>query len=137
LDVRFVVSSNTKEVAERISKRIKRLQEDGKSVVRDVSEFGKYYAQSIAPNDTGATIRATKWTKGKTPASATIVFGNGHPETRSRLGVSFTKYMNTVPRNSAAYNHFRKDREPHFIQATVDEVRKRFGKGMRRVVNRF
>ena len=134
--VRVDIKSNAAQVAKNIEKRIRKLRKDSKATVRDVTEYGKHYAQSIAPIKTGDTIRAIKWVQGKKDASATIVFGNGHPETRGRLGMSFTKYMNTTKRGSPQYRHFTSGK-PHFIRITADKVRGKFSRGMRRVVSRF
>jgi len=131
---RIVIKTNAAEVAKNLSRRIKKLQQDGKDVTREVAKFGKSYAQSIAPVDTGRTIRAITWTKGKSPASAAVVFGDGHPDRRGRIKGKYglTYYMNYVgnPGDWRSGN-------PRFINATSDEVKQRFGKGMRRVVNSF
>jgi len=135
VETKFIIKTNAKQVANNIAHRIDIMKSNGKDVTREVAKYGKNYAQSIAPADTGDTIRAITWSKGKTPASATVVFGNGHPEIKNRIG-NFTKYMNDTKRGSPQFNHFRTGK-PHFIEITSDRVRGRFSKGMRRVVNAF
>jgi len=133
--VNIEITSNASLIANILERRINKLESSSKSVVREVSQWGKFEAMRIMPKYSGATSKAVNWTKGKTPASATIIFGNGHPEISSRIG-NFTKYMNEVPRGSVAYNHFTSGK-PHFIKITADAVRGKFSKGMRRVVNAF
>lgn len=131
----ITIRSNAKRWAAHFARRIKKLESQGKNAVRETVQFGKHYARGIAPNDSGATIRAIVWAKGKTPSSASIVFGNGHPEVSGRIG-NFTKYMNEVPRGSTFYTHF-KTGEPHFIEATSKQVKEKFDRKVRRVVNAF
>lgn len=128
------ITSNSDQVVKRLSQRIKRLQKRGKDVTLEIAKWGAQHAFNIAPKDTGATARAIGWIKGKsTDATSTIYFGDGHPRRRGKIkGVGLTKYMNF---DKSATTRWRG--EPHYIDETSKEVRKRFSKGMRRVVSRF
>ena len=132
------IKTNARQVIYNLSKRLQRLDKGSEEAVLTTSELGKSYAIQIMPIDTGATAKATKWTKGKSgkaSKSATVIFGNGHPEVKARIG-NFTKYMNEVPRVSPYYRHFTSG-EPHFIDKTSRVMRDAFGQKMRRVVNAF
>jgi len=133
---RVIITDNADKVAYNMAKRYGRMKSKGAESVRFSAEFMKKLMWSIAPKDTGATVRAVKWTKGKTPSSATVIIGDGHPETRGRIN-NFTKYMNEVPKGSVYYRHFKSNKEPHFIDASVVETKVFFGKAARRVVNAF
>lgn len=130
----ITIKTNASTVAKNLNKKILKLQKSGGKTVKEVAEFGKSYAQKIAPAETGATIRAIKWTKGKTPSTATVIFGDGHPERRGKIQGKYglTYYMNYVGKKSNWTSG-----NPRFIDTTSAEVRKRFSVGMRRVVNAF
>lgn len=129
----FTIYTNADEVVKNIDKRIKRLQKGSKSITREVAKFGKTYAQQIAPMDTGATIRAISWTKGKTPSSASVIFGEG-AHTPDRQNKIMGKYGLTTYMNFIATKNIWHTGNWHFINATEEEVKKRFNTGMRRMV---
>jgi hypothetical protein len=133
------IKTNVSKIITNMSRRLNNMEKGSAEAVRTTSELGKYYAIQIMPIDTGATARATKWVRGKTPNTATVIFGDGHPETRNRIKESskihnFTKYMNES--QGAARTHFTSG-EPHFIEKTKVVMRDAFNKKMRYVVNAF
>lgn len=134
------IKSNAAFVAAKLQKRIEKMKADGQTETAQAATFGKELMFRLAPKDTGATARAISYRQGKRAdgASATILIGDGHPERRGKInGVGLTYYMNYVTKSgSPSYNHFRTG-EPHFIEVGVEETRKRFKSGVRRLVNSF
>lgn len=134
--INIEMKTNTSKVISNLSKRLKRLDVGSENAVLTTSRLGKSYAIQIMPIDTGATARATKWTKGqsgKAKKTATVIFGNGHPEIKERIP-NFTLYMNQS--EGVSKRHFTSG-DPHFIDKTARVMRDAFGQKMRRVVNAF
>ena len=129
------ITSNAQMVMKRLEKKFEMMSKKSGKITAQSAEFGKEFMQSIAPYDTGATYRAIKWTKGKAKDGkyATIVIGEGkHVPSRAGkingLG-GLTWYMNYGSKTDVWTSG-----DPKFIIKGVKEVRKRFGKDVRRMV---
>ena len=115
------------------------MKADGQTETAQAAQYGKELMFRIAPKWSGATAKAISFRKGKRAdgAHATILIGDGHPERRGKIeGVGLTYYMNYMT-NNMSYNHFRAEGEPHFIKVGVEETRKRFKSGVRKLINSF
>ena len=116
------------------------MKANGQTETALAATYGKELMFRLAPKDTGATARAISYRQGKRAdgAHATILIGDGHPERRAKIkGASLTYYMNYMTKQGTpAYTHFRTG-EPHFINVGVEETRKRFKSGVRKLVNSF
>ena len=135
---RVNIKSNADFIARHMKKRLAKMEKGLGNSVKTTAQFGKELMFRLAPFDTGATARAIQWTAGNTGKHATIVIGEGHPDRVGKIQTpkgkgGLTKFMN--------YGTWKTDYwtsgEPRFIEVSKAEIKKRFSRKVRTVVNAF
>jgi hypothetical protein len=144
LATQVFIKSNADFVARRLQKRLEQMKSDGQTETSRAAQYGKELMFRLAPKDTGKTARAISYRQGKRAdgANATILIGDGHPDRLGQIKNTAGKYAGkktglTYFMNYGHTFNVWKSGEPRYIQVGVEETRKRFKSGVRKLVNSF